>query len=328
MWVVWQDERSGQLPRLPDIYLRHSGDGGATWDEETRLTEGAAHAEHPTIDLLETGEPVVAWADNGSDAFNVLVQRVGIDDGPVDVSGPTKTIVAGHPADPRSAIHPASVFPAIDVGPEGDVALVWQDNRFDPDPGWTGSTPPPGSEASDGTDPDNWEILGSTLAAGTNGWSEPVSVSDNSDLADRHPDVVTTRDGEAVVVWETKELRSSGVNLSIRSARSTDGVGWTTAEPVGLDPSAMSQRPRLSLHPNGRARVVWYDSRSADWRWNVFGSRLDNHGWSPAKRLSGGGNSTWPSIDGNRIVFTTDRDQANLQRDPTHAVYLLDGEDA
>jgi hypothetical protein len=89
----------------------------------------------------------------------------------------------------------------------------------------------------------------------------------------------------------------------------------------------MSQRPRLSLHPNGRARAVWYDSRSSDWRWNVFGARLDQAGWSSAQLLSGGGTCTWPSIDRNRIVFTTDRDQTNPQRDPTHAVYLLDGED-
>ena len=328
VWVTWQDERSGQLPRLPDIYLRHSSDGGVTWDDEMRLTEGTGRAEHPAIDLLESGEPVVAWSDNRSDAFNVLVQRVGVDAEPIDVSGPTKTVVPGNPIDSRSAIHPASVLPALDVGPDGAIALVWQDNRFDPDPGWTNSTPPPGEEAGEGTDPDNWEILVSRLGTGADSWSEPLSVSDNSDLADRHPDVVTTKDGEIVVAWETKELDPSGVNLSIRSARSTDGTGWTAGEPVGLAPEAMSQRPRLSLEPNGRATAVWYDSRSSDWRWNVFASDLDKDGWSPAELVSGGGNCTWPSIDGNRIVFTSDRDQTNLQRDPTHGVYLLDRKDA
>jgi hypothetical protein len=324
VWVTWQDERSGQMPRLPDIYLRHSPDGGETWEDEIRLTEGTGRAEHPAIDLLPSGEPVVAWADNRDEAFNVLVQRVGIDEEPIDVSGPTKTVTEGTPDDTRSALYPASLFPSLDAGSGGDIALVWQDNRFDPDPGYTGHTPPPGEEASGGTDPDNWEILGSTLGgAASDEWSEPFSISNNTDLADRHPDVVITPGDDFVVAWETKELHSSGANLSIRSASSTNATDWTTAEPVGLEPAAMSQRPRLTSDHHGDVVAMWYDSRSADWRWNVFAAELTDAGWGPAELVSGDGNNTWPSIDGDTVVFTTDRDQTSLQRDPTQSVYLL-----
>ena len=117
------------------------------------------------------------------------------------------------------------------------------------------------------------------------------------------------------------------MNLSIRSASSSDGSNWTAVEPVGLAPQAMSQRPRLSLDPTGDARAVWYDSRASDWRWNVFTAALRAGGWDAAEQISGGGNCTWPSIDGTHIAFTTDRDQANLQRDRTHGVYVLDRED-
>jgi len=83
--VVWQDERAGQVPRRPDVYLRRSLDAGRSWLPEQRLTSGTARSERPAVALADV--PVVAWQSNATElsggAFEILVQAVGRDREPV-----------------------------------------------------------------------------------------------------------------------------------------------------------------------------------------------------------------------------------------------------
>ena len=140
--------------------------------------------------------------------------------------------------------------------------VAWEDDRFDPDPLWTGHTPAAG-EAPSGTDPDNWQILAAVRADSAT-WSAPVKVSAATDVADRHPSVIADRDGAFVAIWESKALQSSGANLSLRSSRSGDGgQSWSTFVPSALDANAMSQRARLSTDADGTVRAVWYDRQLA-----------------------------------------------------------------
>src|SRR5262249_44090968 len=155
--------------------------------------------------------------------------------------------------DTRSARYPASVWPSIATDASGwRYAVVWQDNRTDIDPLWTGS------EKAPGTNPDNWQIMYAMLDP------ETVTPSVHSlgadDRADRHPDAAFTPKGDLVIAWETKELSPAGKNLSVVAARSDDG-GATFAAPVtlGPDPQAMGERVRLGLDADGAVRAVWYD---------------------------------------------------------------------
>ncbi len=86
--------------------------------------------------------------------------------------------------------------------------------------------------------------------------------------------------------------------------------------------AAMSERPRLAVDAHGRLQVAWYDSRSADWRWSIRTVRWQGGSWTRARRVTGGGNATWPALAGDDVVFTTDRD-ARIQKDPTERVHLL-----
>src|SRR5262249_11341963 len=158
----------------------------------------------------------------------------------------------------------------IAVTPKGDIAIAWQDNRFDPDPLWTGHTPPAGEAPSGNTDPDNWEILTAVRARHSKQWQAPGRVSANDHASDRHPSVGADAEGHLTVAWDTRELRSSGVNLSLRASTSVDGAVWAAPVSVGLEAAAMSQRPQLDIDRRGTLRAVWYDSRSTDWRWQVF----------------------------------------------------------
>ena len=317
VWVVWQDERSGQRPRRADVYLRHSADGGRTWQPEIRLTRGAGRAEHPVVALTDATHPVVAWMDNRGGAFDVLVQQVGVDVAPIDVAAPGKVTSAGNLVDARSPRYPASLFPSLAVSPRGVVAVVWQDDRFDVDPLWTGHAKQLDGAEVDGTAPDDDEVLVSTRAAGR--WSAPANASRSPKASDRHPSAVYDRHGVLHVAWDTRELKASGANLSLRTASSRDGRAFSRPAPLALAAEAMSQRPRLSLDPGGAVRAVWYDSRSADWRWKVMTAVL---GRSGVRTLTGAGNATWAAVAGGQVVFTTDRN-ARVQRDVTQQVYRL-----
>jgi hypothetical protein len=119
-------------------------------------------------------------------------------------------------------------------------------------------------------------------------------------------------------------LRSSGANLGIRWSRSTDGGRtWSRGAALAAHDTAMSERPRLVAGPGGTVRVVWYDSRAADWRWSVWGASLSGTGASSPLRLTGAGNATWPAVAGDLVVFTSDRGAARPQRDPTQGVFVL-----
>ncbi|MFI6263095.1 CehA/McbA family metallohydrolase [Micromonospora sp. NPDC051006] len=323
VWVVWQDAQGQEQPHRPGIWLRHSRNGGRSFASAVKLSTGQGRAEHPALALLDGEHPVVAWAENSGGAFDVHVQVVGVDRAPVNVSAAGKVIAPGTPADARSPIHPASLFPAVAVTEDRRILVTWQDNRFDPDAGWTGHTPPAGQPASGGTNPDNWEILAAVRPGASSVWGAPVRVSANDDAADRHPSVAVDRDGGYVVMWETKALSAAGVNLMLRASRSADGVMWSPSEAVALDPNAMSQRPRLAADRDGTVRAVWYDSRSADWRWKVFTSRRTASGWTPPVQVSTLGNGTWPAVDKGAVVFTSDRRAMRTQRDRTQEIYLV-----
>lgn len=327
VWVVWQDERAGQQPRRPDIYLRYSTDGGRSWLPEQRLTGGDARHERPAI-ALAGAVPVVAWQSNAAElsggAFEVLVQAIGQDAAPTAVSLPGKVTSPGNPVDSRSPRFPASLFPALAVTPDGAVAVVWQDNRTDPDPLFTGRMSLTEGEAPDGTDPDDWEVLAAVRAPGGT-WSAPRTVSADPAAADEHPSVVCDPAGVLHVGWDARPLENAGVNPAVRAAWSSDlGATWSASVPVGLAPEAMSQRPRLGLDPDGTVRAVWYDARSTDWRWNVATATLSGDRWSQARLVTSAGNSTWPALSGGQVVFTSDRAARRVQRDPTQQIFGLE----
>ncbi|GAC1633167.1 MAG: hypothetical protein NVS9B10_28310 [Nevskia sp.] len=320
VWVVWEDERGGQQPRRKAIYLRQSIDGGGSWLPEIPLRIVAGRAEHPVVVALPSGQPVVAWQEIGAGrAFDVWVQQVGRDAAPINLSGIGKAVGAATPLDTRSARYPASVWPTLAVADDGRVALGWQDDRSDKDPIFTG-----GQGYTDGTAPDNWQILVATrTAAGS--WSAPASLGAD-DRADRHPALAFAADGSLTAAWDTKPLSAAGPNLSVYSARSSDG-GASFSKPAlaGRSAAAFGQRPALARGSDGAVRLAWFDNRSADWRWRVFVASQDAEGRFPAAvRIASRGINTWPALAGDHLVFASTRNAQRLQRDRTQQIVALE----
>jgi hypothetical protein len=317
VWVVWQED-ARHVPHRPAIMLRHSADGGATWQATQTVRAIEGRAEHPDVAVGRNGLPILVWQEiSAGEPFDVMLREFGIDTSPRNLSRTGKIISVGEPDDTRSARYPASVLPAVSVAPDGRFAVAWQDNRTDVDPLWTGSA------ATPGTNPDDWQIM---LAVLDNETVRPGAMSlGAADMADRHPDVGFGAKGELVVAWESKTLAPAGRNLSVLAAVSSDG-GATFSAPATLapDPLTMSERPRLGMDKDGAVRAVWYDSRSADWRWRVMTAvyRKDA-GWDPGTLINGRGVNTWPATSGGAITFASTRNAARLQRDPTQQVFLL-----
>lgn len=326
VWVVWQDGRAGEVPHRPQIVARHSADAGQTWGAEQVVAGGEGRAEHPDVALLAPDRPVVAWHDNAGGAFDVYARVLGGAAAAVNLSAAGKTVTAGHPADARSAVHPASLHPAVAVRGDGTIVVAWQDNRFDADPGWTGrmihsdevdDSLQQGEFVENGTETDDWEILAATLAPGAAAWSVPANASAASDRADRHVSLVFAGDGVLHAAWDSKTNDApAGRNLAIHVARSPDrGSTWSGPQAVALDAATSAQRPTLATRA-GAPVLLWTDGRSADWRWRIRRADFDGAAWRDAGHVTGAGNAGWPSYAGGWIAFTSDRAATREQRKP------------
>ncbi len=188
VWVTWQED-AVQVPHRPVIRLRHSPDGGKTWRATTTVRALAGRAEHPVIAISAAGHPVLAWEEiQAGQPFDVLVQEIGRDGSPRNLSRPGKVFHPADPDDTRTARYPASVWPAIAASPDGRIAVAWQDDRDDIDPLWTGSA------AAAGTNPDAWRIE-VAVRDPSDGWRDPAKFGD-AQSANRHPDLAFDRDGQ------------------------------------------------------------------------------------------------------------------------------------
>lgn len=321
VWVSWQDEGLDQTPHRTNIVERHSGDGGVTWSPIYPVTTDG-RSQHPAL-AMAGARPVFAWQSNAGGAFNIWSRIVGVDAAPVILSAAGKTVKKGNALDTRSAIYPASVFPSIAVARgDGQVAIGWQDNRLDIDAGWTGSM------KGEGTAPDDWEIYVATR--GLNGaigdWLPPKNVSRDKFRADRHPSLAYDGNNALFVAWDRKLLHESGVNLELRYAVGSGylaGITWAASLPLATDLNAMSQHPQLTRRSDNTVHAVWFDSRSADWRWSLWAAPLGSTGAGAVRRLTGNGNATYPAVAGDRVAFTSDRVATRTQRDATHGVFVL-----
>jgi len=329
VWVVWQDEGEDQTPRRPQIQLRTSTDGGATWGDVTIVSQGAGRAMHPDIATTPDGFPVVVWQDNATGllpaplnlaAFDVMARILGRDAEPVNLSGGGKTVIPANPLDTRSGRHPASIAPAVAVRDDGLIAVSWQDNRFDSEPGWTGSI-----LTGEGTDPDDWEILVATRPANGD-WSEPVNASNDPSHADWHSTLAFDAEGRLLVAWDAKNNGgSSGRDLFIRSTRSADD-GASFAPVVAVTNVAnpgMARRPVFGDTAQGQPVLTWSDSRGADWRWRIYGAAVTDDGFGEQARITGPGNATFQRLARGQLVFTSDRLLQRVQRDNRFGIFRM-----
>ncbi len=111
VWITWFDERHGDW----EIFTKHSGDRGATWSSDRRLTFAAGTSVRPS--LAVAGREVYAAYWNSHDGNNAIYVLASPDRGQTWLEPQRLTM------DPRS-----SVRPSLAAAPSG-VHVVWQEGR-------------------------------------------------------------------------------------------------------------------------------------------------------------------------------------------------------
>jgi Neuraminidase (sialidase) len=122
-WVVWEDERDGQL-RNRNIYAARTTDGGRTWSEHAVPldgdTDGAAMSRGPRVIAVEDAV-YVTWFDSRSGAYDILLQA-SLDRGASWRAQPVRV-------DSDGVGEAYSAWPQVAANAAGDVVVAWEDAR-------------------------------------------------------------------------------------------------------------------------------------------------------------------------------------------------------
>ncbi len=224
--VAWTDRRDGD----DFIYARHSGDGGATWDAEVRVTD--TRARNPA--LAASGSRVVcAWTDLRTGGNGDIYARTSADGGSTWSVGDALV----HDVSAADQFRPAIAMVA------DTVVCAWDDRR---DAGGNG------------------DIYAAVSTSGGVSWpGASVRIDDRGATFGRDPTV--SFDGAAFLcAWSD----GSGGGARPRLSRSLDGTAWSASVGVSGTTNMYLAIPSLSAAA-GRAWCAFgsgpiYAARSED----------------------------------------------------------------
>ena len=274
LYLAWSDGRDG----ASNIYHTRSQDGGESWNSALRLWESSGSSVRPSMAVWGT-TPHVAWADetaplqldtyympiDGSTPTVVpndhvrlasvprlavsqqgdlhLALQGGLGTQP-DIRYTSKsTAPSSWPAAVTVAEHQASGAsnPAIAVSNDGNVHLVWQENR--------------------NQESDILYVSGQPSGETIN-WGTPVTLSVGITASVR-PAIVSRGSNSLYVAWGEKapDIKAQYVRLA-RSANG--GASWSAPERVEDDPVSANSvaptdvAPALAVLPSGAVCVAWH----------------------------------------------------------------------
>ena len=129
--------------------------------------------------------------------------------------------------------------PAITVGPDGIVHVVWQERSR---PGAVGGDP-------------FWEVMYSRSTDGGLHWSKPLRVSQLNNADNVGPDVAALTGDAAYVAWTIEEHPTSSVALAKVSKANREWVREDFA--TGEDPWDLNGEVAIGTGANGTLHAVW-----------------------------------------------------------------------
>ena len=244
VFVVWEDDRDGELHNH-EIYFQRSLDGGQTFlDADLRLEvnePGSTMSLEPRI--TGSGEDLmVAWYGSANGAYDVFVTTSG------DRGESWRLPVRLDSDEPLGSAY--SARPQVAMSPDGrGMWVVWEDSR-------------------DG----RADIYVARSEDGGVQWrrDQRLDVGDDPGQEDSfEPRLCTANGQDVVVVWKESQEPAGLRYVSSLNA----GASWS--EPAMLqDPSAWGT-PTFDarcVSDGSTAHVVWVDQR--DQRWNAYYGRI------------------------------------------------------
>jgi hypothetical protein len=152
-----------------------------------------------------------------------------------------------------------SRYPAITVGPDDTLHVVWQDRT----PGWWGPAT------------DDYEIMYINNTGA--GWSNVTVISDNqtqwNDADSRYPAIAVSNSGNIHVVWEDETSGAWGGGPTDFEIMYANFMGSSWSQPVVISDGYggiywnddRSYSPDITITPSGKIHVVWHDITDGEW---------------------------------------------------------------
>ena len=236
MYVVWEDERDGDL-RYRNIYVNVSADGGRSWLAEPLQIDGDLEGEAMSLAprVVAVGDQAyVAWFDNRDGAYDFYVQATA-DGGATWLEAPTRV-----DTDPAGDAY--SAWPRLAANEDGRVVVAWEDSR-------AGGSDIYANVSTDG---------GVTFA----GDDARLDGGDDGGVHDSFLPSLAMAGDHVYVVWHDE--RNGDERDVFMSASSDGGASWPD-EPKRVDSDAAGKF--ASINPvvaavGDRVHVVWQDARA------------------------------------------------------------------
>ena len=281
--VFWNDNRDGNY----EIYAKRSTDGGATWEPDRRLSDGAGWSDTPSAGVSGSFVHVV-WADERDGETEIYYKR-------------STDLGATWGADTRLTNEPAkSNFPSLSVS-GSNIHVVWSDYRD-----------------TEFTEPE--EIYYKRSTDGGTTWGPDIRLTNEEHWSD-YPCISSS--GPFVhAVWY--DSRHGGNGGSIYYKRSVDGGNTWKADTLLTDVPFVSSYASVAAS-GSIVHVVFDDARDPAGN-EVFYKRSTDGGasWGADARLTNNNYSYLPSVavsgSGIHVVWNDGRDgntEIYYKRNPT-----------
>lgn len=280
IYVTWTDFGS-----TTPILLRWSGDQGATWSSDVRVSNGNS-TQGSVIAIGPSGQLYVAWSDNGGGriAFNRSING-GVSFGP-------DRIVSSVTPIPDDPFFRRNSFPVMDAdrsggSHSGSVYIAWSDNR--------------------NGDPD---ILFVRSTDGGLNWSAPIRVNDDPSGtgADQwFPGVTVDPNGRVIVTFHDRRRSPGGRPYEFWGAISRDGgLTFDTNFLISDTPSDGALNTFIGDYTGLAASAdhlypLWTDLRAGTGESDIYTDRFPNtltYDEVTGLVLDGAGAMTWTTQDG------------------------------
>lgn len=231
VFIVWVDSRD---VGAPNIYFNHSSNYGAGWHSDVRISTATPpvtpFAEYPQISCDNNGNVYVAWRDNRNNSWDIYFDYssdYGANWHTDDIRLDNGTGVSG--------------FPEISCNQQGNIYVVWDDNRNGYSDIYFNTSQNYGT---------TWQAQDIRVDIGIpavrNSWSPQISCDEN---------------GSVYVTW--KETQSDGSGQPYFNYSWDYGFTWQSpATGISIAWQVTMGGPRISSDGQGNVYVVWYDCRN------------------------------------------------------------------
>ena len=244
--VVWEDYRSG----AGDVYYVKLDPEGNKLTNDAKITNDLTTSRHPTVAVDLSSHIYVVWEDQRDGSWELYFAKLWYYDGNI-----TFLVNGLRVSDPDPG---NSTEPDIEVDMEGNIAMVWTDDRDD---------------AGDG----NLEIYYKRLDDDGTPITADVRVTTDVGQSE-HPRLDVDSANMVHITWYDFRDSDNGIVVNhgvfYRKLWVVNGTGNTIERRVTF--ASPSSRPDIAVDTDGNVHVVFDDDRYASF--DVFYTLLDNDG--------------------------------------------------